>query len=184
MATEDAARPAYAEPARPRRVKRVKLALFCASMIASVAVSIIGGLTLGLFDLIGGAVGRDLGVTIAQGGPVGGAILAAQLSMLNFILFFLTIPAAAIALGLSIARLPGRGITAGKPYLRWGGIWGGVLVSVTTALFGLFVDVLAGIGAFITGGLIGGLAGLFCGLVFHSIVRPARQLSQEDISVF
>lgn len=184
MGTEEAARPAYAEAARPRRVKRIKLALFCASTASCVSVSVIGGLMLGVLGVAGNVTGQDLGTTAAQGGPAGGALLAAQLAMLNFILFFLTIPAAAIAMSVSIARLPRRGITARKAYLRWGGIWGALLVGLTTAVFGLFLDGAAGFGAFVTGGLIGGLAGVFCGFLFHAIVRPARQLSQEDISVF
>jgi len=172
--------PAYATTPRPRRIRRVKLALFLSALAACLCVSLIGLLALGLIDL----AGLNQSLTVAQGGPVGGAVLAIQLSALNFIIFFLTIPAAALALGISIAHFPRRGITARKPYLRWGAIWGALLVGITSSLFGIVTDTAAGLGALITGGMIGGLAGCLCGLLFHAIVRPARQLSQEDISVF
>ncbi len=172
--------PAYAMAPRPRRVRRVKLALFLSALAACLCVSLIGLIGLGLIGLAGGALEQ----TVAQGGFAGGAVLATQLSALNFILFFLTIPAAALALGLSIALFPYRGITARKPYLRWGAIWGALLVGVTGGLFGMIADTAAGLGALVTGGLIGAISGSVCGLLFHAIVRPARQLSQEDVSVF
>jgi hypothetical protein len=172
--------PAYATAPRPRRVRRVKLALFLSSLAACLSVSLIGLLAMGLMDL----AGFNQSLPVARGGPVGGAVLAIQLSALNFMIFFLTVPAAAVALGVSIAQFPRRGITARKAYLRWGAIWGALLVGATSSLFGIVMDTAAGLGALIAGGLIGGLAGCVCGFLFHAIVRPARQLSQEDISVF
>ncbi|MFN3312690.1 MAG: hypothetical protein ACK46Q_04405 [Hyphomonas sp.] len=169
--------PAYATAPRPRRIRRVKLALFLSSLSACFSVSLIGLLAIVL-------TGLTAGQPPTQGGFKGGAVLAAQLSLLNFIIFFLTVPAAAVALGVSIAQFPRRGITARKAYLRWGAIWGALLVGVTNSLIGIMMDPAAGLGALIVGGLIGGLAGCVCGLLFHAIVRPARQLAQEDISVF
>lgn len=184
VSSEPPAQPAYATAPRPRRVKRVKLALFLSALAACLLVSLIGLIGVGIFDSALRVTGGGMSRAASQGGLSGGAVLATQLSAFNFILFFITVPAAALALGFSIARFPGRGITARKPYLRWGAIWGAVLVGLTTGIFGLMADMAAGFGAFITGGLIGALSGAVCGVLFHAIVRPARQLSQEDISVF
>ena len=169
--------PAYAMAARPRRVKRVKLALLLSSMAACVVVAIVGFLVMALSFMV-------IGLAVGTGDFRGGALLAAQLSAMNFILFFITVPAAALTLGLSIARFPHRGITHMTPYLRWGAIWGGFLVGGTTFAFGLFGGAASAIGALICGGAIGGLAGTFCGFLFHAIVQPARQVTEMDVSVF
>lgn len=176
--------PAYASAATPRRVKRVKLALFLASLAACVMVAIIGFLIMTLSTLLIGLSGGRGGLAMGTDDFGSGALLAAQLSALNFILFFITIPAAAIAMGLSIARLPHRGIAALKAYLRWGAIWGAILVGGTTCFFGFFGGPLSAAGALVCGGFIGALAGAFCGFLFHAIVQPARQLTELDVSVF
>lgn len=176
--------PDYAMPARPRRVKRVKLALLLSSLAACAGVAIIGGIFLGVTATFSGLAGRSASAAISSGDLLGGAFLAMQLSAMNFILFFITVPAAAVALGLSIARFPHRGVTGVKPYVRWGANWGAVLVGGTTFGFGWFAGPAAAFGALIAGGMIGGLAGAFCGFLFHAIVRPARQLSEMDVSVF
>ena len=169
---------------RPRRVKRVKLALFLSSMAACVAVAIVGFLLMALSFTVIGLAGQAPGLAVGAGDFRGGALLAAQLSAMNFILFFVTVPAAAVSLGLSIGRFPYRGITSMKPYLRWGAIWGGILVGGTTGAFGLFGGAASAIGALMCGGVIGGIAGTFCGFLFLTIVQPARQLTEMDVSVF
>jgi hypothetical protein len=176
--------PAYAMAARPRRVKRVKLALLLSSMAACVGVAIVGFILMSLSFMIIGLAGQSPGLAVGAGDFRGGALLAAQLSAMNFILFFVTVPAAALTLGLSIARFPHRGITGRAPYLRWGAIWGGVLVGGTTGAFGLFGGAASAIGALLCGVAIGGIAGTFCGFLFHAIVQPARQLTEMDVSVF
>jgi hypothetical protein len=176
--------PAYAMAARPRRVKRIKLALLLSSMAACVAVAIVGFLLMSISFMIIGLTGQTPGLAVGAGDFRGGALLAAQLATMNFILFFITVPAAALALGLSIARFPHRGITHMIPYLRWGAIWGGLLVGATASAFGLFGGVASALGALMCGGAIGGIAGTFCGFLFHAIVQPARQLTEMDVSVF
>lgn len=175
--------PAYAMPARPRKVKRVKLALLVASFAACLSVTLMGFILIGLMELMIGIISFG-GLGVGDRGFMSGVQMALQLSSLNFFLFFITVPAAAIALGLSIGRFPRRGITAMRPYLRWGAIWGAILVGGTTFLFGLFGGLLAGTGALVTGGLVGGLAGAFCGYLVHLIVAPARQLSEIDLEIF
>ncbi|WP_213268451.1 hypothetical protein [Hyphomonas sp.] len=176
--------PAYAMASRPRRVKRVKLALLLSSMAACVVVAIVGFLVMMLSFMVFELAGQTPGPAVGAGDFRGGALLAAQLSAMNFILFFITVPAAALALGLSIARFPHRGITHMIPYLRWGAIWGGFLVGGTTFVFGLFGGPASAVGALMCGGAIGSLAGTFCGFLFHAIVQPARQVTEMDVSVF
>ncbi len=175
--------PAYATAPRPKRVKRIRLALLVSSFAACLGVTLMGAVFLGLMQLAFGIMGFD-GLAVGQGGFLGGVEMALQLSMLNFFLFFITVPAAALALGLSVGRMPHRGITARLPYLRWGAIWGGLLVGGTTCVFGLFGGAGAAIGALVAGGVIGGLAGTLCGFLMHVIIAPARQLTQVDLSVF
>jgi hypothetical protein len=104
---------------------------------------------------------------------------------MNFFLFLITVPAAWTALGLSIGRMPHRGIAARRPYLRWGAIWGTILVGVTTGFFGFVGGGLATcLGAFLSGASVGALAGVGCGFLFYIIVRPDEQLRHVDISVF
>lgn len=175
--------PAYATSPRPRRVKRVKRAVLVASFAACLCVTLLGYILLGLMELAFGILGfGDLAV--GQSGVLGGAQMALQLSALNFFLFFITVPAAALALGLSIGRFPYRGITAQLPYLRWGAIWGAVLVGGTTFVFGLFGGLASAAGALMAGGLLGALAGTVCGFLMHLIIAPARQLTEMDLSVF
>lgn len=175
--------PAYATSPRPKRVKRIRLALLVSSFAACISVTLMGYVFLGLMQLGFGILGWD-GLAIGQTGFLSGVQTAMQLSALNFFLFFITVPSAALALGLSIGRFPHRGITARAPYLRWGAIWGALLVGGTTLVFGLFGGAAAAAGALMAGGAIGGLAGGFCGFLLHAIVAPARQLTDVDLSVF
>lgn len=183
MTTPAEAAPAYAMEAQPRRFRRVKLAIFLSALAACVVVSIVGLLAMTVIMLFIG-LGSSSGLAAGGDDFGGGALLAAQLSAMNFILFFITIPAAAIVIGFSVGRLPHRRITGVKSYLRWGAIWGAILVGGTTCLFGLFGGPASAAGALICGACIGGVAGTFCGFLFHAIVQPARQLTELDVNVF
>lgn len=182
-AESDSELPAYATTPRPKRVKRIRLALLVSSFAACFSVTLMGAVFLGLVQLAFGIMGFG-GLAVGEGGFLGGVEMALQLAMLNFFLFFITVPAAALALGLSIGRMPHRGITALRPYLRWGAIWGGILVGGTTCFFGLFGGAASAAGALIAGGAVGGIAGGFCGFLLHRIVAPARQLTDVDLNVF
>ncbi len=175
--------PAYATTPRPKRVKRIRLALLVSSFAACVSVTLMGYIFLGLMELAFGILGWS-GLAIGQTGFLSGVQTGLQLAALNFFLFFITVPAAALALGLSIGRMPHRGITALPPYLRWGAIWGAILVGGTTFLFGWFGGAASAAGALIAGGAVGGIAGGFCGFLLHRIVAPARQLTDVDLNVF
>lgn len=182
-AESQSALPAYATTPRPKRVKRIRLALLVSSLAACLSVTLMGYVFLGLMELAFGILGFG-GLAVGQDGFLSGVQMALQLSALNFFLFFITVPAAALALGLSIGRLPHKGITRLKPYLRWGGIWGAILVGGTTFVFGWFGGAEAAMGALVTGGLVGTLAGALCGFLLHAIVAPARQLTDVDVNVF
>ncbi|MBA3067335.1 MAG: hypothetical protein FP825_02505 [Hyphomonas sp.] len=174
--------PAYATTPRPKRVKRIRLALLVSSFAACLSVTLMGFVFKWLMLLAFGIMGSPLGV--GESGFLGGAQMALQLASLNFFLFFITVPAAALALGLSIGRFPHKGITAIKPYLRWGGIWGAILVGSTTFVFGWFGGAESAAGALVAGSLVGAIAGAFCGFLLHAIVAPARQLTDVDVNVF
>lgn len=175
--------PAYATTPRPKRVKRIRLALAVSSFAACLSVTLMGFIFLGLMQMASGVMGFA-GLGVGQSGFASGVQTAFQLASLNFFLFFITVPAAALALGLSVGRLPHRGITALMPYLRWGAIWGAVLVGGTTFGFGLFGGAASAAGGLVAGAAIGGAAGGFCGFLIHRIVSPARQLTEVDLSVF
>ena len=179
----DSELPAYATAPRPKRVKRIRLALLVSSFAACLGVTLMGYIFKGLFTLAFGILGLG-GFAVGERGFLGGVEMALQLASLNFFLFFITVPAAALALGLSIGRFPHRGITALKPYLRWGAVWGAILVGGTTFAFGWFGGAAAAFGALLSGGLIGVLAGAFCGFLLHLIVAPGRQLTDVDVLVF
>lgn len=179
----DAALPTYATTPRPKRVKRIRLALLVSSFAACFSVTLIGIVFGGLMTLTFGVFGGG-GLGLGQSGFVGGVMLALTLASYNFILFFITVPAAALALGLSIGRFPHKGITQRKPYLRWGAVWGAILVGGTTFVFGWFGGPASAFGALLTGCLIGAAAGAFCGFLLHAIVAPARQLTDVDVNVF
>jgi len=176
--------PTYADPLQRTRIKRVKLALFLSALAACLGVSLIGGIGLALALLVQSLIGFDR-VGVFDSSFAGGIATGLQLSALNFILFLITVPAAWIALGLSIGRMPHRGIAARRPYLRWAAIWGAILVGGTTCFFGLSGGGHAtGAGALVSGASVGALAGIGCGFLFYMIVRPAEQLRDVDISVF
>ncbi|MDX1291367.1 MAG: hypothetical protein R3265_01045 [Hyphomonas sp.] len=174
--------PDYAVRTTRRKFRRIKLGLFLSSFAACLGVTLIGlaaAFALSLFDAL-----LTNGAFNARTGFLQGVQMATMAAMFNFILFFITVPAAWLAMGLSIGRFPHRGISARAPYLRWAAIWGAILVGATTGFFGLVSGPLAALGALLTGVMIGALAGLICGALFHAIVKPAEQLREADISVF
>ncbi|MEQ9506920.1 MAG: hypothetical protein RLO80_11670 [Hyphomonas sp.] len=181
MTTEDRL-PAYATSPRPKRVKRVRLALLVSSLAACLSVTLIGQILSGMVQMVFGLSGTR--VLESDYGFVNGATMALMMAGWNFILFFITVPACALALGLSVGRFPHRGITARKPYLRWGAIWGAILVGGTTFLFGWVGGWATAFGALFAGSLVGASAGVFCGYLMHKIINPAKQLSDMDINVF
>jgi hypothetical protein len=175
--------PAYADPARHRNIKRVKLALFLSSLAACLGVAMIGGLALSVFQMFFTILGLGE-VQPFRGGLQSGFMTGFQLAALNFLLFVLTVPAAWLALGLSIGRMPHRGIADRRPYIRWAATWGAVLVGGTTFGLCMLESLPTAIGALCSGASVGALAGVGCGLLFYAIVRPAEQLRDVDISVF
>lgn len=175
--------PAYADGSLRAHIKRVKLGLFLSSLTACLGVSVTGGLMLGFVHILFGVFGMN-GTQPFQSTLTSGIVTGLQLAALNFVLFLVTVPAAWLALGLSIGRMPHRRIAARAPYIRWAAIWGAILVGGTTSIFGLIESVPTGIGALLSGASVGALAGVGCGFLFYAIVRPAEQLRDVDISVF
>lgn len=174
--------PTYATSPRPKRVKRVWLATFVSALAACLSVTLIGFILMGVTQSLFGIIGT--GLNIGQGSFSGGMQMAMVLASYNFFLFFITVPAAALVLGLSVGRFPHRGILALTPYLRWGAIWGAVLVGTVTGVFGSFGGSASAFGAFLTGCGIGALAGTLCGFLMHRIIDPVRQLTDVDVGVF
>lgn len=171
--------PDYMLGADGRKVRRVKLALFLCSLAACILVAILGGVCAGLTGISAGVFGYN-----SLGDFSEGLQIAFTLSAMNWILFFITIPAAWLALGLSIGRMPHRGITRPAPYLRWGAIWGAILVAGTTAGFSALEGPVSGLGGLIGGIMVGAPAGLACGGIFLSIVKPRQQLGNQTVDVF
>ena len=182
---EEPALPSYAGPVQRRKFKRIRLGLLMSSMAACLGVTLLG-VTFGQVAMLAmGITGAAMNYgLLSSNGFFSGVYGAFQLATYNFLLFFITVPAAWLALGLSIGRFPYRGILKRAPYIRWGAIWGAILVGGTTGGFGLISSVLSGLGALIAGGAIGAIAGSGCGLLFHAIVKPANQLSDVDVGVF
>ncbi len=157
------------------KVKRVGLAVFLSAFVSCLLVAL-GG-------FLGMAVAGSLGVL--QAGSLGRGIeLALIICAYNWVLFFITIPVSALALGFSIGRFPRRHIVEPAPYFRWGAIWGAILVAGTTAVFGFSSGPAVGLGALITGLLIGIPAGLACAGLFLAIVKPRQQLGMAAADVF
>lgn len=183
--TEDPALPAYAGPVERRRFRRIKLGLFLSSMAACLSVTLLGLVCSSVLTLANGLTGGAPNFdTFGSNNFMSGVYMAFQLSTYNFFLFFITVPAAWLALGLSIGRLPYRGIVKRRAFLRWGIIWGAILVGGTTGGFGLIGGIASALGGVLAGTPIGAAAGAICGLLFYTIVKPANQLSDVDVSVF
>jgi len=174
----------YRALSKDRKIRRVKLGLLLSSLAACLGVTLIGLVVTFVFGVLEGVGLLTTMFDRPNGGFVMGIQMGAMMSLFNFILFFVTVPAAWLAMGLSIGRFPHQGIAARAPYLRWASIWGALLVGGTTGGFGVTASLLTGLGAALTGACIGALAGLVCGLLFLAIVKPAQQLHEADISVF
>ena len=177
--------PSYAAPVARRSFRRIKLGLFLSSLAACLFVTLIGTVCTRILLLVMGITGAATNYSMFSGGGFfGGMSGAFQLASYNFLLFFINVPAAWLALGLSIGRLPYRGIVRRPPFIRWGSIWGAILVGGTTSLFGFLAGFVSGVGAIIGGAFVGAVAGALCGWLFHAIVKPANQLTDVDVNVF
>lgn len=182
---DETALPSYAGPVARRSFRRIKLGLFFSSLAACLLVTLIGIVFSQILRLAVGLAGAAMDYSqFASGGFLGGVQGALMLASYNFFLFIITVPAAWLALGLSIGRMPYRGIVRRAPFIRWGSIWGAILVGGTTGFFGFLDSMVSGSGALLAGGLVGALAGALCGLLFYAIVKPANQLADVDIDVF
>ena len=189
----DAPIPEYSVPAA--KIKRVLLGSLVAALAACFFVSMIGILVIIGTNLISGIFGIPITSWFAQIGFWSGVTTAVFAAAVNWYFCYLTVPAAWLALGLSIGRFPKRNIIRAAPYYRWGAIWGAILVGATTAIgvavitqgtFGVTSEsYLSGIlGAGLMGALIGTIAGLLCAVVFRVIVRPAEQVRKIALDVF
>ena len=175
--------PAYASPQGPGKIKRVKLGLLMSSLAACLMVSLLSLVIIFVLDTLG--VFRNDFMLTDKYSVISGIQFGLIMCLYNFLLFFLTVPAAWIALGFSIGRMPHRRITARGPYMRWAAFWGAILVGATTTLFGVLLgSLITGLGAALIGFSIGAIAGALCGLLFYAIVKPENQLHATDISVF
>ena len=169
---------------RTEKTKRIKLALFLCSLAACLGVALLGMIVFFCAALVRELTGFDIADQYGNDFLMG-LQMGIGMAAYNFILFFITVPAAWIALGFSIGQFPRRRITHRMPYLRWATIWGVLLVAGTTTVFGTIIGgVLGGLGAAVPGILIGAIAGLGCGYLFHAIVQPAKQATQVDVDVF
>lgn len=181
-------RPGY-RLAKPK-LKRVGLACFLCGVAACVSVALVAFAIGFLVSITRSLLGVD-GALIGDEGFWAGAGVALLLSAMNWWLFYITIPVAWLALGLSIGRFPRRGITRPLPYYRWASIWGAILVGGTSLLFSSASffgrsnpELSFTVGAGFLGIMIGALAGLSCGWLFLAIVKPAEQVQQINVDVF
>jgi hypothetical protein len=186
-------RPAYAQ-APPRRARRVWLASILSGIAASILVTLIGAGVILLFVLLVGVSPSEGRGWVASGDDfplLQGAAIAAMAAAFNWYFAYLTIPAASLALGLTLGRFPRRGIVRPGPYVRWAMISGAILVT-GPSLLGFFAMMDADpnglawrlAGCVLSGAGIGALAGLACAGLFRLIVRPRAQLGEIDTRVF
>lgn len=187
--------PVYASAETPK-IKRVLLAIFLCGIAACISVAIISAAIIFVYWLIVSYVFSGLQEYVgvdAEGFGMGLAV-AVLGGAFNWFFFYLTVPAAWIALGFSIGRFPRRRILHRGPYYRWGAIWGALLVAVVTTFFsGVFSAenttggeswMAASVGGFAGGASIGAAGGLVCAWLFLLIVRPAKQLEEADVEAF
>ena len=114
-----------------------------------------------------------------------GVQLAMLLGLMNFVLFFITVPAAWLALGFTLGRKPRKGIANASSYYRDAMIWGALLVGLTTGVFGAMDDkLIVSTAAGVTGAMIGASAGAICAFVYLLIVKPTQLYTEPDASVF
>jgi len=190
-------RPASYSVPSGHRIKRLWLGAFLGAITAVLAVAFVALVFATVVWAIGELIlGQGTLDSSFDGNPLvlgaAGAILA---SIMNWYVFFITIPIATLVLRFSLGRLPGKGVTRAVPYLRWGSIWGAVLVSFPSMLGGMLLfgigttgrsggnggdtlQVFAG--AAMTGAVIGAIAGLGVAGMFMLIVRPRSQIKLAD----
>lgn len=169
------------------KFKRVGLASFLCGVAACISVALIGLAIIFLYTQVWVMLTGHPNDAFDSQGLLSGAGMAVMMSAMNWYVGYFTIPAAWLALGLSLGRFPKRQILTKGPYLRWGGIWGAILVGGTTTVFSAIfggTEISVIIGALLTGSTIGAIAGLVCGWLFLTIVRPAEQVSQVRVDVF
>ena len=185
----------YAERGR-LQIKRLWLGAFLSAITAVLAVAFVGLVFVTVGWAMGELVFRDGWDATWDGNPLLiGAAGAAFASIMNWYVFFITIPIATLVLRFSLGRLPGKGVTRVRAYLRWGSIWGAILVSLPSVLggfllFGMGATGRAGgdsgysfqvwLGSSLTGALIGAIAGLGVAGMFMLIVRPRSQVKLAD----
>lgn len=169
------------------KFKRIGLASFLCGMAACILVTLIGVILLFLGFQIASLFGQDAGLIFAHEGFLQGIGFATLMAAMNWYFAYFTVPAAWVAIAVSLGRLPRRGIVHPQPYYRWGAIWGGFLVGSTTGIASFLLtnlNLVTGTSGFITGALIGGVAGVVCGAIFRGIVRPTEQVKQIQVDVF
>ena len=103
--TDPSALPAdYRALGPDRKIRRVKLGLLLSSLAACLGVTLIGLFLTFVFGVLEGVGLLPTMFDRPNSGFVMGIQMAAMMSLFNFILFFVTVPAAWLAMGLSIGR--------------------------------------------------------------------------------
>ncbi|MEM7329723.1 MAG: hypothetical protein AAF437_13355 [Pseudomonadota bacterium] len=182
----DTAHASYTVPTIAK-FKRIGLASFLCGMAACIMVTLIGAILLFLGFQVSSAFGQDAGLIFSNQGILQGIGFATLMAAMNWYFAYFTVPAAWIAIALSLGRFPRRGIVHPLPYYRWGAIWGSLLVGGTTGIACFFLSDMnmgAATSGFTTGAVIGAIAGFGCGAIFRGIVRPAEQVKQIRVDVF
>lgn len=169
------------------KFKRIGLASFLGGMAACILVTLIGLILLFLGFQVSSMLGRDADIIFSEEGLLQGIGFATLMSAMNWYVAYFTVPAAWLAIALSLGRFPRRGIVNPQPYYRWGAIWGAFLVGSTTGIACFLLssmNMITATSGFLTGATIGAVAGLVCGAIFRGIVRPAEQVKKIQVDVF
>lgn len=168
-------------------IRRNKLACFISSLFAILAVSLSALLIGWIMMLIGYLTGQDFKFQnfSTSGQPpffegFGAAIL---FSLINFYVFFITIPVTWFILSQMTGRLAHRAITDKWVYFRMT-MFCGMIVTVGFCSLPILISftytvdqIVSGLGCLLGGTIIGAIAGLLTGMIFYVIVRPDSQLS-------
>ena len=169
----------------PPQFERIGLAVVLTTLAAGFGVFVLGTLSWQRFRSML-TRGELHGFEAPLHDLLSGAETAFMASTLSVLVFYVTLPICAIVISLTIGRLPRRRIIAPLRYFLSGSLWGSVLVGGTTGAITLwnspyaFHGPLFIVGAFFGGVLIGFAVGGACGLLFHAIVRPAKQIAAFD----